>query len=89
MCFLDSPIGRCEAVHEMVLLDETQAECAREHDCPPDRQCPLDGHFTTMSGVDEDHIEAVRARLRHDTPTAGMQQTASSQRAESPRQQVA
>jgi hypothetical protein len=32
-------------VHEMVLTDETQAECAREHDCPPNRICPLDGYF--------------------------------------------
>lgn len=41
----DSPIARCEIVCEMVLIDETQAECAREHDCPPDRICPLARYF--------------------------------------------
>lgn len=51
MCFFDSPVGRCEAVREMVLLDETQPECAREHDCPPGRVCPLEGQFTERSGV--------------------------------------
>lgn len=56
MSFFDSPVGRCEAVREMVLLDETQQECAHEHDCPPGRECPLDGCFTPVSGVSEDHI---------------------------------
>lgn len=41
----DSPIARCEIVEEMVLIDETQIECAREHDCPPDRICPLARYF--------------------------------------------
>lgn len=45
MCFFDSPIARCEAVHELVLTDETQLECAREHGCPPDRECPLKNYF--------------------------------------------
>ena len=72
MCFFDSPIGRCEAVHEMVLLDETQAECAREHECPPGRQCPLDGCFTTMSGVAEEHIEALREQARHPELAASL-----------------
>lgn len=62
MCFLDSPIGRCEAVKEMVLLDETQMECAREHECPPGRQCPLEGCFATMSGVSEEMADD----LAHD-----------------------
>lgn len=59
MCFFDSPIGRCEAVREMVLLDETQMECAHEHGCPPGRQCPLEGCFATMSGVSEAMAEQV------------------------------
>lgn len=57
MTFFDSPISRCEAVHEMVLTDETQAECAREHGCPPDRVCPLAGYFTETSGISEEHPE--------------------------------
>lgn len=65
MCIIDSPIGRCEAVREMVLLDETQRECAREHGCPPDRVCPLEDCFTQRSGVSEETLralDAVRAR---------------------------
>ncbi len=45
MSIFDSPIARCEAVREMVLTDETQAQCAREHECPADRICPLCGYF--------------------------------------------
>lgn len=45
MSIFDSPIARCEVVREMVLTDETQAECAREHECPASRVCPLDGYF--------------------------------------------
>jgi len=41
----DSPIARCEIIHEMVLIDETQTECACEHGCPPDRICPLARYF--------------------------------------------
>ena len=51
MSFFDSPIGRCEVVREMVLLDETQHECAREHGCAPGTRCPLKGYFTTHSGI--------------------------------------
>jgi hypothetical protein len=47
----DSPISRCEVVREMVLTDQTQAECATEHGCPPDRICPLRGCFYEVSGV--------------------------------------
>lgn len=59
----DSPISRCEAVHEMVLTDQTQAECAREHDCPPDRVCPLCGYFTETSGITET-IDAVEGKKK-------------------------
>lgn len=45
MSIFDSPIARCEAIREMVLTDETQAECAREHECPPSRACPLGRYF--------------------------------------------
>lgn len=50
MSIFDSPIARCDAVREMVLTDETQVECAREHGCPADRTCPLSGYFTETSG---------------------------------------
>jgi len=53
MSIFDAPISRCEAIHEMVLTDETECECAREHDCPPDRICPLHGCFAEHSGLSE------------------------------------
>lgn len=53
MCFFDSPVGRCEAVRELVLLDETQQECACEHGCPPGFDCPLKNIFTEQSGVSD------------------------------------
>lgn len=45
MCFFDSPTARCEMIHEMVLTDETQTECAGEHDCPVGSICPLSAYF--------------------------------------------
>lgn len=46
MCTFDSPIARCEAMHVMVLTDETQRACAAEHGCPPGLKCPLATVFT-------------------------------------------
>ncbi len=65
MSIFDGPIARCEAVHEMVLTDETQLECAREHGCPADRQCPLQGWFTETSGVAECAAAEPAARALH------------------------
>jgi len=55
MSIFDSPIARCETVREMVLTDETQAECAREHECPPDRACPLNGYLVEPSSPSRGH----------------------------------
>ncbi len=59
MSLFDSPIARCEAARAMVLTDETQTECAREHECPADRICPLGSYFSETSGISEEP---------HDTP---------------------
>jgi hypothetical protein len=45
----DSPFDRCPVCGEMVLLDQTRRECAREHSCSADTQCPLESYF---SGID-------------------------------------
>ncbi len=58
MSFFDSPLARCEAVRQMVLTDETQSECAREHNCPPGFKCPLCGYFTETSGISEEASQA-------------------------------
>lgn len=64
MSFFDSPLARCEAVRELVLTDETQAECAREHHCPPGFKCPLCGYFTENSGTsDEATLEMLASSI--------------------------
>lgn len=45
MSTFDSPVARCEVVREMVLTDQTQLDCAHEHDCPADSGCPLCAYF--------------------------------------------
>lgn len=67
MSFFDAPLARCEAVRELVLTDETQAECAREHNCPPGFKCPLCGYFTENSGISE---EGSRETLNATHPAA-------------------
>ena len=44
----DSPFTCCPKCGEMVLLDQTQRECAAEHHCG-DAKCPLAEIF---SGID-------------------------------------
>lgn len=63
MSGFDSPIGRCEAAKEMVLLDQTQAECATEHGCQSGQKCPLEGCFAEVSGLSDEHAEALAAEL--------------------------
>jgi hypothetical protein len=45
----DSPIDKCPVCGQMVLLDQTQFECAREHKCSDGMICPLMNYFT---GID-------------------------------------
>ncbi|MCX7180882.1 MAG: hypothetical protein NTX56_19645 [Proteobacteria bacterium] len=45
----DSPIEPCPVCGQMVLLDQTRIECAREHGCGTDIPCPLQEYFT---GID-------------------------------------
>ncbi|MBI5107491.1 MAG: hypothetical protein HZA62_01975 [Rhodocyclales bacterium] len=45
----DSPVSPCPVCGEMVLLDQTKAECAREHHCGGKTLCPLQEFF---SGID-------------------------------------
>lgn len=45
----DSPFDRCPVCGGMVLLDQTRCECAREHKCSADTQCPMEKFFT---GID-------------------------------------
>ncbi len=60
MSIIDFPIGRCEAVREMVLLDATQHGCACEHGCPPGFDCPLAGYFAEVSGLSDETAAALK-----------------------------
>jgi len=47
--YLDSPLELCRRRGCIVLLDQTQRECALEHHCKEAREdCPLRGHFTGL-----------------------------------------
>ncbi|MBS1142729.1 MAG: hypothetical protein H6R14_135 [Proteobacteria bacterium] len=63
MSFFDSPLARCEAMRQMVLTDETQLECAREHDCPPGFQCPLCDYFVEPAAI-EPSLSSPKPRTR-------------------------
>ncbi len=65
MSIFDAPIARCTAVEEMVLTDETQAQCAGEHECPPGRDCPLHGYFAETSGVVEEVTSDLLQAAKH------------------------
>jgi len=42
----DSPFEFCTVCRAYVLLDQTQRQCAREHECAPASPCPLQRFFT-------------------------------------------
>ncbi|MCB1909878.1 MAG: hypothetical protein KDH15_21165 [Rhodocyclaceae bacterium] len=60
MSFLDSPISRCEEKRTIVLTDQTQAQCAREHGCEPGTRCPLCGCFVEVSGISDQTMQELR-----------------------------
>jgi hypothetical protein len=45
----DSPFEFCRLCGEHVLLDQTVAECAREHRCRDVAGCPLRRYFTGIA----------------------------------------
>ena len=47
--YFDSPIELCVVCKRYVLLDQTQKECALEHQCRRDERCPLAKYFTGKS----------------------------------------
>lgn len=61
MSYFDAPIGRCEVMHTMVVTDQTEEDCTREHGCPPGRVCPL-GACLARIHVPQRGLEAAAAR---------------------------
>lgn len=59
----DSPFALCTTKNEMVLLDQTRKECAREHGCDDACEaCPLQRYFTGLDFSQPIHGEP------HDDP---------------------
>lgn len=56
----DSPMDYCTVCGEMVALDQTRAECAREHGCSPDTVCPLLDYFPGLELADMRESAALR-----------------------------
>jgi hypothetical protein len=59
-----SPFEFCPVCKEYVLLDQTHRECAREHHCNDDSQCPLKSFF----GGIEFREEAATAKKQGKPP---------------------
>ena len=47
----DSPFDVCPVCRQVVLLDQTQAQCAREHGCPGAGACSLEPYFTGVACI--------------------------------------
>lgn len=58
----DSPIACCPVCGEMVLLDQTRGECARERHCGIESPCPLRKYFT---GIDFS-VDQPKEKLRDE-----------------------
>lgn len=58
----DSPIEACPVCGQMVLLDQTQRECAREHHCSTRTECPLKKFFTGIDFSVAQSKEALREK---------------------------
>ena len=54
----DSPFDHCPVCGEVVLLDQTLTECAREHQCQDTNACPLKNVFC---GHDFSHPDATKS----------------------------
>ena len=60
----DSPFDFCPRCGEMVLLDQTKPECAREHQCRKDEVCPLQSVFSGFDFSTPQHKEISRDPTR-------------------------
>ena len=48
----NSPLHYCPLCRQYVALDQSQSECAREHDCSPEQPCPLAHLFSVRAPGD-------------------------------------
>lgn len=45
MCSYDALICPCPVIGDWVRIDQSQADCSREHHCAPDQVCPIEDDF--------------------------------------------
>jgi hypothetical protein len=62
----NSPLEYCTVCRMYVALDQTQRECAAEHDCTPQQPCPLAHLFAV-------HGSGAVPEYAGDAPAAQMQ----------------
>lgn len=62
----DSPFDYCPLHKEMVLLDQTVEECAREHGCADSGKCPL---YKQFMGTGEEARALQNKEERSDVPS--------------------
>lgn len=53
MCSYDALICPCPVIGDWVRIDQSQADCSREHECGPDQVCPIEGEFLASRPADE------------------------------------
>ncbi len=63
----DSPFEYCVRLGEVVLLDQTLKECAREHGCLDTVTCPLQALFCGRDfSSARNVVSRVKAKRKHD-----------------------
>ena len=80
------PTARCELAHATVSTAQTQAECARAHNCPPGRHCPLGACFANVHAANRglyaadfaSNYASCKAPLAEASPFADMRRMAGS-----------
>ena len=45
MCGYDALICACPVINDWVRVDQSQADCSREHQCPSGLVCPIEDQF--------------------------------------------
>ncbi|HEX8962181.1 MAG TPA: hypothetical protein VF801_04180 [Rhodocyclaceae bacterium] len=53
MCSYDALICACPVINDWVRIDQSQADCSNEHQCPPGQACPIVDQFLSNWAVAE------------------------------------
>lgn len=53
MCSYDTLICVCPVINDWVRIDQSQADCSHEHQCPPGQACPIGDQFLSCGPLRE------------------------------------